>query len=717
MEPGVVAADLVSKMTEDERLWCLDGDCPFWAGVAYLSTGGYHRSPFPAARVDRLGFPGFSFSDGPRGVVVDRATCFPVSMARGASWDTDLEERVGEAIGRELRAVGADLYGGVCVNLLRHPAWGRSQETYGEDPHHVGEMGVALTRGVQRHAMACVKHFACNSIENSRFKVDVSVDERALHEVYLRQFKRIVDEGVAAVMSAYNKVNGHYCGENRVLLTEILRDEWGFEGFVISDWIFGLRDAARSVSAGLDVEMPYRMLRAGHLREALESGTIGWPEVEAAAVRVVAGRIRFEEVLTATTEGPEVLACPEHIALAREVAAKSVVLMKNGEVDGARVLPLDGRAVWRVAVFGRLADIVNLGDGGSSDVWPPYSVTIREGLESVLGRAGREVVFDDGWIPERAAQVAAEADVAIVVCGYTDTDEGEYADPDEMATFGSLFPGADEPDVVAAFEERVAAIRDIEPPPHVAARPTTGGFTSGGDRRSLRLHDSEVALIRAVAASNPKTVVSIVSGGAVVISEWDGSVPAIVQSWYGGMEAGNGLADVLSGISEAYGRLPFSVPAEESELPDFDPDAISATYDRWHGWWRLERDGIRPPYPFGHGLSYTTFAVTGASVQTDEEGSIRVTTTVSNTGSRPGSEVVQVYSHRDGSDGPGRLVGFCRLWIEDGESQTAEIEVRRESLEERDVTAHKMVVVSGSYTLRVARDASDPGIALRLTIV
>ena len=200
-------------MTEEEKRWCLDGDAPFWAGLTYLAEAGYHKSPFRAAQVERVGFPGFAFSDGPRGVVVDQATCFPVSMARGASWDVDLEERIGEAIGQELRAVGADLFGGVCVNVLRHPAWGRAQETYGEDPHHVGEMGAALTRGVQRHAMACVKHFACNSMENARFAVDITVDEAALHEVYLPHFKRIVDEGVAVVMSAYNSVNGEWCGD------------------------------------------------------------------------------------------------------------------------------------------------------------------------------------------------------------------------------------------------------------------------------------------------------------------------------------------------------------------------------------------------------------------------------------------------------------------------------------------------------------------------
>src|ERR1700722_16669261 len=274
------ARSAVREMSEEERLWCLDGDAPFWAGISDITVGGYHTSPFPAAKVDRLGLPGFSFSDGPRGVVIDRATCFPVSMARGATWDIDLEERIGNAIGLELRAVGADLYGGVCVNLLRHPAWGRAQETYGEDPHHVGELGAALTRGVQRHAMACVKHFCCNSMENARFTVDVTVDEQALHEVFLPQFKRIVDEGVAVVMSAYNRVNGDWCAESTELLTDVLRDEWGFDGFVISDWIFGLRDAALSLRAGLDVEMPYRMVRATHLRDALRGGEVSWADVE-----------------------------------------------------------------------------------------------------------------------------------------------------------------------------------------------------------------------------------------------------------------------------------------------------------------------------------------------------------------------------------------------------------------------------------------------------
>jgi beta-glucosidase len=210
----------VDGLTLDEKLWCLDGDEEFWPGLirmagrpaAQVAGAGYQGRPYFAAQLSRVDFPGIAFSDGPRGVVIGANTCFPVSMARGATWDPDLEERIGEAIGIELRASGATLFGGVNVNLLRHPAWGRAQETYGEDPHHVGEMGAALARGVQRNAMACVKHFALNSIENARFQVDVRADERTLHEVYLPHFKRVIDEGVACVMSAYNSVNGAWCG-------------------------------------------------------------------------------------------------------------------------------------------------------------------------------------------------------------------------------------------------------------------------------------------------------------------------------------------------------------------------------------------------------------------------------------------------------------------------------------------------------------------------
>ncbi|HEU5110953.1 MAG TPA: glycoside hydrolase family 3 N-terminal domain-containing protein, partial [Micromonosporaceae bacterium] len=248
------ARGLYALMTPRERLGLLDGDEEFWPGLATMVTEGYHRRPYVHGAVARLGVPGTRFADGPRGVVMGASTAFPVSMARGATWDTDLEERIGDAIGAEARAQGANFFGGVCVNLPRHPAWGRIQETYGDDPVLLGELGAALTRGVQRHVMACVKHYALNSMENARFSVDVTVDDATLHEVYLPHFRRIVEAGVAAVMSAYNSVNGEWCGQNRTLLTDILRDRWGFRGITVSDFMWGLRDAAASLRAGLDIE-------------------------------------------------------------------------------------------------------------------------------------------------------------------------------------------------------------------------------------------------------------------------------------------------------------------------------------------------------------------------------------------------------------------------------------------------------------------------------
>jgi beta-glucosidase len=707
------ARSIVARMTEDEKLWCLDGDAPFWAGLAYLQEAGYHKSPFRAAAVERLGLPGFAFSDGPRGVVVDRATCFPVSMARGATWDVGLEERIGEAIGLELRVVGADLFGGVCVNVLRHPAWGRAQETYGEDPHHVGEMGAGLTRGVQRHVMACVKHFACNSMENARFKVDIIVDEAALHEVYLPQFKRIVDEGVAVVMGAYNSVNGEWCGDNRALLTDILRDEWGFEGFVISDWLLGLRDAARSVHAGLDVEMPYRMIRADHLGAAMASGEVAWSEVDRAVERVVATRLRFDRRLSRPVPGREVLAGAAHRALAREVAAKSVVLLRNQEVDGTRVLPLALPAGASVALLGTLATAVNLGDGGSSDVWAPEVVTVADGLRAALPHV--TVVDDDGADLETAAAKAASAQVAIVVVGYTRLDEGEYIGEFATNHLAHLFPKKDDPDLVARFTAQIATERTIVPPAHAVDRSEVGGFAAGGDRRSLHLHPHDVALIRRVSEANPRTVVAIVAGSAVVIGEWDEAVPAVVQSWYSGMEGGHGLADMLVGRLDASGRLPFSVPRSESDLPAFDAEAERFVYDAWHGYWRLAEQGISPAYPFGFGLSYTELVLEEASAAL-VGGEIRVSASVLNKGGRPGRDVVQVYAHRQGASRPSRLVGFGRVDVEAGERAGVTMTVGLDALAVRDVEAHAMVVHPGSYELRIAHHATDPGLVATVTV-
>lgn len=256
------ARTLLDGLSLDEKLGLLDGDTPFWGGLAAIAFhDASHRRPWPAGVLRRLGIGGLHFVDGPRGVVLEGgATTFPAPIGRGASWDVELEERIGEAMGKEARSFGANLLGGICVNLLRHPGWGRAQETYGEDPVHVGAMGAATSRGVQRHAIACVKHFALNSIDSARFRVDVDASERVLRELYLPQFRDCIEAGALAVMSAYNSVNGAWCGQHPHLLREILKNRWGFRGFVLTDFIFGLRDGVAAIEAGQDLEMPFRMI-------------------------------------------------------------------------------------------------------------------------------------------------------------------------------------------------------------------------------------------------------------------------------------------------------------------------------------------------------------------------------------------------------------------------------------------------------------------------
>jgi len=555
--------------------------------------------------------------------------------------------------------------------------------------------------------MACVKHLACNSMENSRFVVDVAVDEVSLHEVYLPHFRRVVDEGVAVVMSAYNSVNGEWCGQNRVLLTDVLRDEWGFDGFVISDWIFGVRDATASLTAGLDLEMPYRMSRARDLPAALERGELSWDDVDRSVTRLLATLLRFHDVLSRPSPGRDVLAGRAHRALAREAAAKSVVLLRNEPVAGVPVLPIDRGRPGTLAVVGPLAAARNLGDGGSSDVWAPTAVTVLDGMRTALGSGG--VVYLDGADIDATAAAAAACDAALIVVGYTREDEGEYTGGEGTANLAELFPGPDDPELAQRFATRIAADPGPEPPAEVEDAESLG-FSPGGDRRSLRLHVHDEALISAVAGANPRTVVAVVAGSAVVVSAWADLVPAIVQSWYAGMEGGNGLADVLLGDVDASGRLPFTVPVDESDLPPIEHDADAVTYDSWHGWWHLESRGTAPAFPFGFGLSYTTFASEWfeASIV---DGEIVVRGSVRNTGTRRGTDLVQVYGgHRDwkAPHRPARrLLGFARLGIAAGDRAGVSVRVPLRRLAVRDCERRCWVVERGTYLLDVGRHAID----------
>lgn len=691
---------VADELTDSELLGLLDGDSSFLSGLRDFGRHGYNHAPIVAGAVERLGLPGVRFTDGPRGIVMGHSTCFPVAMARGATWDRRLEQEIGEAIGVEGRAQGANLFAGVCVNLLRHPAWGRAQETYGEDPVHLGEMGAALTRGVRQHLMACVKHFAANSIENARFKVDVHVDDDVLHEVYLPHFRTVVDAGADAVMSAYNRLNGRWCGDDPVLLTEILRDEWGFEGFTISDFLFGLRDPVGSVVAGLDVEMPFRQQRDAALPGALADGSLQRSIAMKSARRLIAAQLQWAASTSKETPPLDTVASDSHRALARRAAAQSMVLLRNESVDGRPVLPIERDEVRHLAVIGALADADNLGDEGSSSVQPPHTVKLLDGVRTAFPDG--VVAFDSGADLTAAATAARAADVAVVIVGYTADDEGESLASMDTATL-QLMPRPMGSKRLAGGASKAISLA------------TRIRSTSAGDREQLTLKPDDEALIEAVAAVNPRTVVVLVAGSAVLTERWRNKVASIVVAWYPGMEGGNGLADVLTGAVEPGGRLPFAVPTDDAHLPHFDSDADSITYDRWWGQRRFDRDGRVVAYPFGFGLGYTTFAVTDLEIEEIDTAALTATVvaTCRNTGDRTGSTVVQISA--SGDSGPGRprrqLVGFERVSVDPGEAVSVSVDLTLRPLARRNAATHEWAIVPAVYTIEAGQFSGDPAAA------
>lgn len=688
------AKELLSQLSLDEKLGLMDGDTRFWAGqIEMMQPGGYSSRPWVAGAVERLGIPGIRFVDGPRGIIMKGATTFPVSMARGASWDIGLEESIGDAIGRELRALGGNFFGGVCINLLRHPAWGRAQEVYGEDSYHLGEFGAALTRGVQKHVMACVKHYALNSMENARFVVDVTADDRALHEVYLPHFKRVIDEGVASVMSAYNRVNGEWCGENKTLLNDILKEMWGFEGFVITDFIFGMRDSKEAVLAGLDIEMPFAMHHAQYLKELVENGEVPESRINDAALRSLRQQIRFAQRRDANYYTSDAIGSEEHRNLAREAAEKSVVLLKN-EGD---ILPL--KQVKKLAIIGHLADTVNTGDGGSSNTHPDYVITPLEGIQNILGDT-IEIVYHDGKDSAEAGAIAKQADVALLVVGYTHHDEGEFIDAATFDTLRQLYPSPneDEKALAESLEGRTAE---------------TQGFSPGGDRTQLTLKAEDEALIQAVAAANTRTIVAVMAGSAVIMENWREQVGTILMLWYPGMEGGHALANILIGKVNPSGKLPCTFPASDTHLPYFDKDATEITYDLWHGYRKLDHDGNSAAFPFGFGLSYTSFDYKNLHLSQTElsaSDTLEITCAVTNLGEVAGDEVVQLYIAPQGSKierAPKELKAFTRISLSPNETKTVQLTVPVENLAYYD-TDNGWTVEEIDYEVIVARHADDP---------
>jgi beta-glucosidase len=656
------AAELVAALSVADRIRLVSGR-DLWTTEAI--------GPVPSVRV----------ADGPNGLRREAeptgrgglagpvpATCFPVAAALAASWDPALVQEVGAAIGAEARANGVALLLAPGLNLKRHPCGGRNFEYFAEDPLLAGRLAAAFVRGVQSTGVgACVKHFAVNNQESGRMVLDAVLDERTLRELYLRGFEIAVAEGrPAAVMTAYNQVNGVHCSEHPELLG-ILRREWGFDGLTVSDWV-GTNDRVASLAAGLDLEMPGGASAFdAEVARAVGTGRLPRHHLDAAAARVAAFALAGAQALAQA--GPaEPGQQDRHHRLARRAAAAGTVLLVN---NGLLPLP---PGLPRLAVIGAFAEHPRFQGAGSSKVAPTRVDTLLDalredfpllryerGYDPRTGRAGTARIAD-------AAAAARQADAVVLVLG--------------------LPPGAE---------------------------------SEAADRPDLRLPADLDALARAVLAANPRTAVVLQHGSALELP-WADDAAALVAGWLGGQAAGAALADVLLGRAEPGGRLAESFPGRLADLPasaNFPGGGRQVQHrERWRVGYRAHDAGAPARFPFGAGLSYTTFAFGPAQVS-GAGTSWEVSVPVTNTGERPGSTVLQVYLSRPASarDRPAKeLVGFARVALPPGASAPAVVALDRRSFACWDTCAGSWLVEAGPAVLALGTSSTDLFAAVELHI-
>ena len=682
-----LAEELVKRMSLEEKIDQMYGE-KMYKSIPKFFGNFIFKQRFPhiyVGRNERLNIPPWVLSDGPRGArVLDKdvnaVTTFPVAMARAASWNTNLEYRVHDIISKEMRANKTNYAATPCINLLRHPGWGRAQETYGEDPWLLGEFGVAAVKGIEKNnVMACPKHFALNSIENSRWVIDVSVDERALREVYLPHFKKVIQKGKpASIMSAYNKVRGKYSGSNEELLNNILRNEWGFDGFISTDWMYGIYDGIEAINAGLNVEMPWQdEYNYKDIKEGIKDGKISENDINELVLSTLKTRLKYAFSYDSLSYTYDLILNKSHINLARQVSEESMVLIKN-----ENTLPFEKGERLKIGVIGRLADTENTGDLGSSNSNPPYVVTPFEGIKNYHSNNNNTVYLDEADDIYKSVELAKELDQVILIVGYDYSDEGEY-----IMSRGQMLKSAE-------------------------AKKLIGAKGVGGDRSSLKLRDNDKTLIKEISKVNRNIVVVYVGGSAIDMSSWEKDVPSIIFSWYSGMEGGNALAKIIYGDVNPSGKLPFTIAKNESDYPYFNPYTDSITYGYYHGYSLFEKYKKDIAYPFGHGLSYSKFKYENFNLvnYNSNDSILNFSVDLTNISKVGGKEVSQLYVGFENSeiDRPLKLLrDFKKVYLNSEEKKTISFKINKNDLSYYNTEKNKWVNEKIKYNFYVGGSSDN----------
>ena len=678
------------------------------------------QSKFSSRGVPRLGIPEVWHTDGPHGIrpevlwdewdqagwTNDSCTAFPALINLAATWDKELSHLYGVSIGEEARYRKKDILLGPGINICRTPLNGRNFEYMGEDPYLAGQMVVPYVKGVQEQGVAaCVKHYAVNNQEFQRTQSNSVVDDRTLYEIYLPAFKAAVVEGNAwSIMGSYNLYNGQFNCHNKKLLVDILKGEWGFDGVVVSDW-GGCRDSEEAVLNGLDIEMgtwtngltgaasdSYRNYHmADPYLKGLREGKYTTKELDDKCRRIL--RLIFR-----TSMRPEPnygrFVCPEHYQAAREISAAGVVLLKNDN----NALPLNVPEGGKILLVGENVVKKMVVGGGSSNLKTAYEVNPLEGLRNAFGDKA-EIVWARGYVGDTSTS-------------YNMVDTGQDLTDDRSPK--ELIAEAVE---LAKDADYVIFVGGLNKSAHQDNEST--------DRLQITLPYGQEEVIRALAPVSKNLVVVNISGSAVAMP-WAGEVDAIVQGWYGGTESGNALADVLTGKVNPSGRLPFTVPFRYEDGPiktEAQYPGIKAEGDEFwqthysegvyvgYRWYSSKK--IKVQFPFGHGLSYTTFSYSNAKADKAEmtaDQTLKVSVDVTNTGSVDGAEVVQLYINdvKSTIDRPVKeLKNFEKVWLKAGETKTVTFEIDAEDLSYFDADKHEWVAEPGKFKALLGSSSED----------